>query len=277
MQHSHDYKEISLVDSHCHLNMLDWKKNKESLLKQAEYHHIKHMLTVNVNPLELDQLLEISSQYSSIFCSVGLHPNNTNDYKNALNTADWQQILYDKLVTSVDNSKVIALGETGLDYYYEKSEKKDQQDAFNIHLKASVEKDVPVIIHTRDADADTIQMIKGFQESRGVFHCFSGDLAFAREALDLGYMISFSGIITFKNAESLRGVVKYVPLDRMLVETDSPYLAPVPKRGKENQPAHTLHIAEKVAEVKGVLLCEVAEQTTKNFFQLFNKAASAAA
>lgn len=272
MQNLHDYKEISLVDSHCHLNMLDWENNKDSLLRQAQYQHITHMLTVNVNPLEFAQLLEIAHQHASIFCSVGLHPNNTNGYKGAIDTVDWHQSLYDILVNSVENPKVVALGETGLDYYYDKSEKKDQQDAFNIHLKVAVEKDLPVIIHTRDADVDTVHMIKRFPESRGVFHCFSGDVAFAKEALDLGYLISFSGIITFKNAGSLRDVVKYVPLDRMLVETDSPYLAPVPKRGKENQPSNTLHVAEKVAEIKGILLREVGEQTTKNFFQLFNKA-----
>lgn len=272
MRHLNDYQEIALVDSHCHLNMLDWNVNKDNLLKQAQYQHIKYMLTVNVNPLELELLLGIAKDQPSIFCSVGLHPNNTNDYKAAINQISWLNILRNTLSEALTDSKVIALGETGLDYYYERSLKEDQREAFNVHLDVAVEKDVPVIIHTRDADDDTIQIIKQFPQSRGVFHCFSGDLNLAKAALDEGYLISFSGIITFKNAEALRNIVRYVPLDRMLVETDSPYLAPVPKRGQINQPANTLHVAEKIAEIKGCLLSEVADQTTNNFFHLFNKA-----
>lgn len=274
MNSSNDYKEISLVDSHCHLNMLDWEVNKNDLLKQAQYQHVKHMLTVNVNPLEMNQLLDIAKDQSSIFCSVGLHPNNTDDYKTSLDSGSWLENLKQRLSNFLDSPKVIALGETGLDYYYERSLRQDQMESFQIHLDLSVEKDIPVIIHTRDADDDTIRIVKEFPQSKGVFHCFSGELSLAKAALDLGYFISFSGIITFKNAEALRDVVRYVPLDRMLVETDAPYLAPVPKRGQVNQPANTLHVAEKIAEIKSILLRDVADKTTENFFSLFSKARS---
>ena len=166
----------------------------------------------------------------------------------------------------------MALGETGLDYYYNNSDEKAQIDCFNMNLNTGIELGLPVIIHTRDADADTISCLDAHPNAKGVFHCFSGSTEFAKQGLDRGLYISFSGIITFKKAEELREAVKFVPLDRILVETDSPFLAPIPHRGRRNEPAFTLFVAKLVAELKDISLEEVAEATTKNFFTLFDKA-----
>ena len=166
----------------------------------------------------------------------------------------------------------MALGETGLDYYYNNSDEKAQIDCFNMHLNTGIELGLPVIIHTRDADTDTISCLDAHPNAKGVFHCFSGSTEFAKQGLDRGLYISFSGIITFKKAEELRETVKFVPLDRILVETDSPFLAPIPHRGRRNEPAFTLFVAKLVAELKDISLEEVTEATTKNFFTLFDKA-----
>jgi TatD DNase family protein len=229
-----------LVDSHCHLNFPEFKQDLDQAIERARSQGISYMLTVNTRLSESLDIQRIADAYPNIFCSVGVHPHDSKDYN--------EPALIEQLKAHAAHPKVVALGETGLDYYYNKSDQAAQIDCFNMHLNTGVELNLPVIIHTREADADTIS------------------------CLDRGLYISFSGIITFKNASDLREVVKFVPLDRLLVETDSPFLAPLPHRGRRNEPAFTYFVAKMVAELKGLSLEEVAESTTKNFFRLFNKA-----
>ena len=253
-----------LVDSHCHLNFPEFKDDLDQVIKRAHANGIKYMLTVNTRLSEILALQSITENHENIFCSVGVHPHDSKDYH--------YPELISQLKNHVKHPKVVALGETGLDYFYNNSEKEAQIDCFNMHLSAGIELDLPVIIHTRDADDDTISCLDKYQNTKGVFHCFSGSRDFAKQGLDRGLYISFSGIITFKTAADLREVVKYVPLDKLLVETDSPFLAPIPNRGKRNEPGFTLFVAKMVAELKGLSLEGVAEASTENFFRLFNKA-----
>lgn len=253
-----------LVDSHCHLNFPEFAQDLTQVIENAHAQNIKYMLTVNTRLAESLDIQKIAESYSNIFCSVGVHPHDSKDYNDAT--------LIEKLKTHAAHPKVVAFGETGLDYYYNKSDADAQINCFNMHLDVSKELNLPVIIHTRNADEDTLSCLDAHPNTRGVFHCFSGSSEFAKQGLDRGLYISFSGIITFKNATELREAVKFVPLDRILVETDSPFLAPIPHRGKRNEPAFTRFVAEMVAELKDISLEEVAEATTKNFFELFNKA-----
>lgn len=253
-----------LVDSHCHLNFPEFKQDLDLVIKNANDQGIKYMLTVNTRLSESLDIQSIAEANSNIFCSVGVHPHDSKDYNDSS--------LIEKLKKHAMHPKVVALGETGLDYYYNNSDGKAQIDCFNMHLDTGIELGLPVIIHTRDADTDTISCLDEHPNAKGVFHCFSGSTEFAKQGLDRGLYISFSGIITFKKAEELREAVKFVPLDRILVETDSPFLAPIPHRGRRNEPAFTLFVAKLVAELKDISLEEVAEATTKNFFTLFDKA-----
>ncbi len=253
------------VDSHCHLNFPDFKDDLDDVMRRADLNGIKTMLTINTRLSEALDIQKIADSYPRVFCTVGVHPHDAKDY------AD--DALLDKIKELSNHPKVVGLGETGLDYYYNNSDSADQIHCFDIHLNAAKQLDLPVVIHTRDADTDTLGCIDRTPDTRGVFHCFSGGIDMARAGLDRGYYISFSGIITFKKAEELREVVKFTPLDRILVETDAPFLAPIPHRGKRNEPAFTLHTAEMVAELKDIPLSEIANQTTDNFFTLFNRAA----
>ena len=253
-----------LVDSHCHLNFPEFKHDLNQVIDNAHNQGIRYMLTVNTRLSESLDIQQIADSYPNIFCSVGVHPHDSKDYNDPT--------LIEQLKSHANHPKVVAIGETGLDYYYNNSDQTAQIDCFSMHLNTGVELDLPVIIHTRDADADTLSCLDAHPNAKGVFHCFSGSTDFAKQGLDRGLYISFSGIITFKKAEELREVVKFVPLDRILVETDSPFLAPLPHRGKRNEPAFTHFVAKLVAELKGISIEEVAEITTKNFFKLFSKA-----
>ncbi len=253
-----------LVDSHCHLNFPEFKQDLTQVIQNAHNQDIKYMLTVNTRIAESLDVQQIAEAYPNIFCSVGVHPHDSKDYNDST--------LIEQLKTHAAHPKVVALGETGLDYYYNNSDADAQINCFNMHLNVGSELNLPVIIHTREADTDTIASLNKYPNTRGVFHCFSGSKEFAKQGLDRGLYISFSGIITFKNASELREAVKFVPLDRILVETDSPFLAPIPHRGKRNEPAFTHFVAKMVAELKEISLEEVASATTKNFFNLFNKA-----
>lgn len=253
-----------LVDSHCHLNFPEFKEDLDIVIENAKNNGVKYLLTVNTSLQESLDLQKIAKNYENIFCSVGVHPHESKLFQ----TANLQQ----KIIELCNYEKVVALGETGLDYYYNHSEKEEQINAFEIHLSTSLITNLPVIIHTRDADLDTINCLKKFPNTQGVFHCFSGSKELAKQALDLGFYISFSGIITFKKAESLREIVKFVPDDRLLVETDSPFLAPVPHRGKRCEPSFTKITAELIASLKEQNFEVIAEKTTNNFFKLFSKA-----
>lgn len=253
-----------LIDSHCHLNFPDFEHDLAETIRRATTLGVEIMLTINTKLSEALDLQKIADTYENIFCTVGVHPHDAVDYVNP--------DLKNQIIKLAAHKKVVGIGETGLDYYYHKSPKEDQIDSFEQHLDASIQLGLPVIIHTRDADEDTLHCLKNFPKATGVFHCFSGSEQLARQALELGYYISFSGILTFKNAEDLRKIAQFVPLDRVLVETDSPYLAPLPHRGKRNEPSFTVHTAERLAELRGMPFSEIAAVTTNNFFRLFTKA-----
>lgn len=257
-----------LVDSHCHLDRLKLDKfggDLDAVLELARSRGVGKFLCVGISLENVDDVVDIAGRYDDVVCSVGVHPL---DVESGL--AD-----VDKLKSLSTRPNVVALGETGLDYYYSTETREVQQQSFIAHLQAAKEVALPVIVHTRDARQDTIDLIRehGSREHAGVLHCFTESWDMARAALDLNYYISLSGIVTFKNAEELREVAKQVPLDRLLVETDSPYLAPVPYRGKPNIPAYVREVAEFIAELRGVSYEELAAITSENFFRLFPRAA----
>lgn len=256
-----------LVDSHCHLDMLKLDKHDgqlKNVIDEAKARDIGKMLCVCVDLNRFDSMYEAAREFDDVWFSAGIHPLHVEE----------SPFDADRLESLAEDPRIIALGETGLDYHYTQDTIDQQQESFAGHLKLAGELGLPVIVHTRDARQDTLDLIKahGNADSAGVLHCFTESREMALSALDMGYMISFSGIITFRNAAELRDVVKAVPMDRILVETDSPYLAPVPYRGKQNQPAYVAEVAECVAELKGIPVEQVAEQTTDNFYRLFNRA-----
>ena len=255
-----------LVDSHCHLDFPELSGDADGVLERACSAGVGHLLTIGTKITKFDGVLAMAERFENVSCSVGIHPHEAG-VEPAMDVG--------KLMDFAQHPKVVAFGETGLDFYYEHSPRADQERSFRVHIDAAREADLPIIIHTRDADPETAailddEMSKG--PFKGVIHCFSSGPELAAKVLELGFYISFSGIVTFKKAEELREVAKTVPLDRILVETDSPYLAPVPHRGKTNEPAFVAHTAALVAELKGVSRDELAAQTTANFFRLFSKA-----
>jgi TatD DNase family protein len=255
-----------LVDSHCHLDYPDFaEEGVEEIVKRAQAAGVSHFLTICTEIAKFPGVLATAEKFPFMHCTVGTHPHHA---------AEEVNVTAAQLVELSKNVKVAGIGETGLDYYYNHSPKEEQQQIFARHIEAAVEINLPLVIHTRDADDDTIRIMReaGQGRARGVMHCFSGGQTLAEKSLELGFYISFSGIVTFKKAEELREVVKHVPLDRILVETDSPYLAPVPHRGKRNEPAFVVHTAQAVAELKGVSAAEIGDVTTRNFFTLFDRA-----
>lgn len=257
-----------LVDSHCHLDRLKLAPGEtlEQKLDEARARGVRAFLCIAIDRDNIPVVIDIASRHDDVFASVGQHPMEFNPGESSQ-----QPLQESELLAVAGADKVIAIGETGLDYYYSAEGRDLQIESFLTHLKVSRQTGKPVIVHTRDAADDTVMCIRREHdpETAGVFHCFTGDWELARQGLDLNFMISFSGIITFKNAQPLRDVVKRVPLERLLVETDSPYLAPVPYRGKSNHPAWVVEVAHCVAEIKGVPYEQVVEQTGNNFRQLF--------
>ena len=253
---------MQIVDSHCHINFEELHKRLPEVLSNAQENDISHMLCVSVNLEDFPQVLKLAHQHSNIFASVGVHP----CYK------DVKEPSADELVELAKDDRIIAIGETGLDYFRVEDEDMTwQQDRFRRHISAAKLTNKPLIIHTRNAQTDTMDILKeeGADGPRGVMHCFAEDWDVAKKALDLGFMISFSGIVTFKSATNVQEVARKCPIDRILVETDAPYLAPVPLRGKLNEPAYVRHTAQFVADLRGITLEKLAEITTENFFQLF--------
>ncbi len=252
-----------LIDSHCHLDRLDLTPYQDfaDLMTQTQQAGIQHLLCVAIDLVDYPAMLALVEPYPFISVSVGVHPN----------TQDQPEVSIAQLVELAQHPKNVAIGETGLDYFRCKGDMKWQQDRFRVHIEAAKQAKKPLIIHTREARKDTLAILKteNAQEIGGVLHCFSEDWQTAKAAIDLGFYISFSGIITFKTAQQLREVVAKVPLDRILIETDAPYLAPVPFRGKPNEPRHVLKVAEKMAEIKGLSLEKIAEITCKNYTTLF--------
>ncbi|VUD56565.1 putative metal-dependent hydrolase YcfH [Thalassocella blandensis] len=257
-----------LVDSHCHLDRLSLKHYENGLpdaIAAATEAGVSHMLCVCISEENRQAVLDIAHKYHHIFASVGIHPSDVKE----------RVVSSDELKQWAQAEKVVAIGETGLDYYYTKEHMDAQAVSFANHLNAAGDLGLPVIVHTRDAREDTIALIKehGNIDSAGVLHCFTENWEMAKQALDLNYYISISGIVTFKNAEELREVVRKVPIEKLLIETDSPYLAPVPMRGKSNEPAFVKHVAQCVADLKQVSYQELCDITAENFFRLFSKAA----
>lgn len=255
----------TVIDSHCHLNCLDLTEfggNLDGVLQNAIDNGVSHMLCVAIDWETLPEVLTIAAEDPTIFASVGVHPNEQGGHDPSV----------DDLLAMANNPNVVAIGETGLDYYRTSGEIQWQQDRFRRHIEAARIIKKPLIIHTRQAREDTIAIMREAKadEAAGVMHCFTETWEMAQQALDLNFYISFSGIVTFKNARELQDVATKVPIDRILVETDSPYLAPVPHRSKQNQPAYVKHVAEFIAELRGVSYEEIAARTSENFFRLFN-------
>jgi TatD DNase family protein len=253
-----------LVDSHCHLDMLDlapWHGDLSGVIDAARALDVTHMLCVSVTLERWRPMMELIRPYANVYASVGVHPNEREGHDPSVA----------ELVELARDPKIVAIGETGLDYYRSEGDVEWQRERFRRHIAAAKLSGKPLIIHMRDATDDTLRVLEEERadEIGGVMHCFANDWDAARRALDLGFYISFSGIVTFKNAHELREVAARVPSDRLLVETDSPYLAPVPQRGKPNYPGYTRYVAERIAEVRNVGYDEIARASTQNFFGLF--------
>ena len=256
------------VDSHCHLDRINLEKEKiefGQLFENAKNNNVAHMLCVAISMDQYPDMVAKAEPYSNVSFSCGVHPLHVGEDKN---------FSLDDLAKMAASERVVAIGETGLDYYYSKDSIQMQQEYFARHIEVANELNKPLIVHTRDAREDTIAILKENRadKCRGVLHCFTESWQMAQAAMELDFYISISGIATFKNAVELQDVVRKLPLERLLIETDSPYLAPVPKRGKQNQPAYVKHVAEFIAELKGVSLEHIAEVTTANFKDLFSTA-----
>ncbi|BCG23669.1 hypothetical protein TUM18999_18600 [Pseudomonas tohonis] len=253
-----------LVDSHCHLDRLDLAAHGGSLdaaLEAARARGVGQFLCIGVSADNAAAVKDLASRYADVHCSVGVHP---------LDLAPGEAPALDWLLGELDHPRVAAIGETGLDYHYEPEAAELQQQAFRLHLEAARITGKPVVVHTREARADTLALLReAALPQAGVLHCFTEDWEMAKAALDIGFYISLSGIVTFRNAEALREVARQVPADRLLVETDSPYLAPIPHRGKPNLPEYVREVAEFLAQLRGVEFEHFAEQTTDNFRRLF--------
>jgi len=251
-----------LVDSHCHLDFPELVADLPAVLEKMQENNVGAALCVSVTLEDFPKVLALAEQHDNLYASVGVHP----DYP------DLREPTVDELVELAQHPKVVAIGETGLDYYRLTGDLEWQRERFRVHIRAARQSRKPLIIHTRSASADTLRLMREEQadEAGGVMHCFTETWEVAQGALDLGFYISFSGIVTFKNAKDLKEVARKVPLDRLLVETDSPYLAPVPYRGKTNQPGWVKHVAEEVARLQERSFGEIASKTTENFYKLFN-------
>jgi len=253
------------VDSHCHLDCIkldEFDDDFDMLIQRCLDAGVEHMLCVSIDMHKYPHMLEQVRRYPQVSVSAGVHP-----------MAEQEEDVDAKALKQIaGNEKVVAIGETGLDYYYNKGDKKWQQERFRTHIQCAVELDKPVIVHTRDAGKDTLDILKqeNAEQCGGVIHCFTETMAFAEKALELGFMISFSGIITFRNAKALREVARQVPDSHLLIETDAPYLAPAPFRGKQNYPAHVKHVAQKLADIRNTSIEHIAEVSKDNFYRIFH-------
>jgi TatD DNase family protein len=255
------------VESHCHLDRLDLKDypgGLPELMQATATAGVDHMLCIGVDLESFPAVRDLAEQYPNVHCTVGVHPL----YRES------REPTCAELVKLAAHPRVVAIGETGLDYFYARDDTSWQRQRFAEHIAAARQTGLPLVVHTRDAREDTIAMLRELGEARvrGVMHCFTEDLAMAKRAMDLGFYISISGIVTFRNADSLREVVRALPLDRLLIETDAPWLAPMPHRGKQNEPRYVAEVARFVADLKQLPATELVAITRNNFFSLFNKA-----
>jgi TatD DNase family protein len=254
-----------LIDSHCHLDFPELRADLAGVLQRMQANGVTHALTISTTLETFPAVYEVAQSQPNLWCTVGVHPDERRDGR---------EVGLEELVRMADDPKVVAIGETGLDYFRVEGDTEWQRERFRTHIRAARRTGKPLVIHTRAAAADTLRIMaeEGAAEVGGVMHCFTESWEVAEGAMALGFHISFSGIVTFKNAKDLKEVAKRVPLERMLVETDSPYLAPVPHRGQSNQPAFVRHVAEEIAHLRGIALEEVARATSENFFRVFRHA-----
>jgi len=252
-----------LIDSHCHVNFADLAADYPAIVKKMTENQVRGALCVSVNLRDWDAMMQMVQAQPTLWGSVGVHP----DYEDEVAPT------VDDLVSRSEHTKVVAIGETGLDYFRLEGDLSWQRERFRTHIRAARQTGLPLIVHTRQAREDTIRILEEEQAQSvgGVMHCFTESWEMAQASMALGFYISFSGIVTFKNAQELQETAIKVPLDRLLIETDSPYLAPVPYRGKRNDPSLVLHVAEKIAELRGISVDEVAQASTDNFYRLFSK------
>jgi TatD DNase family protein len=254
-----------LVDSHCHLDFPDFAAELDAVVARAEAAGVGRMVTISTRVRRHGQLIAIAERFPGVTCSVGTHPHHAHEELD---------ITAEELIARAQHPKVVAIGEAGLDYHYDNSPRAAQEQGFRTHIAAARATGLPLVIHAREADDDTARILEE-ESGKGAFpavlHCYTGGPDLARRAIALGHSISFTGIVTFKNSGALREIARAVPADRFLVETDAPYLAPLPYRGKRNEPAYVVEVAKVLAEVRGMTLDELSRQTTENFFKLFAK------
>ena len=255
-----------LIDSHCHLNFPDLAQRLPEVLANMAEAGVDKAIAISVSRQSFEEVHAIAQNHPNIYATVGIHPDDP----------EAEEFSLEELLERAARPKVVGIGETGLDYHWCKGDLAWQHQRFALHIEAANRSGLPLVVHTRDAAEDTMRLLREHQAHAGVIHCFTEDVRIAKLALDLGFYISFSGIITFKNATAIQEAARYVPLDRLLVETDAPYLAPVPKRGKPNEPAYVRHTAAFVAQLRGDSLENIAQATTANCLRLFHKISTAA-
>lgn len=255
-----------LVDSHCHLDFPDFGSELDAVVARAKAAGVGRIVTISTRMKRRADLIEIAERFPDVFCSIGTHPHNAHEELD---------VTIGQIVRWTDHPKVVAIGEAGLDYHYDHSPREAQGQGFRNHIAAARETGLPLVIHSREADADMARILEqemGKGAFPAVLHCFTAGRELAERAIELGLFISFTGIVTFKKSDALRAIAASLPADRFLVETDAPYLAPAPHRGRRNEPAYVVETAKVLAEVRGVSFDELARQTTDNFFRLFRKA-----
>lgn len=255
-----------LIDTHCHLDFADFDAERDELVARAHAAGVKQMVTISTRVRKLQTLLDLTERYDSVFCSVGTHPNNAGEELDV--TAD------DLVRLAESHEKIVAIGEAGLDYFYDTQKPEDQQTGLRRHIEAARRTRLPLVIHSRSADEDMAAILREETEKGDfpfILHCFSAGQALADAGVELGGYVSFSGILTFPKSEDIREIAKTIPLDRLLVETDAPYLAPKRWRGKRNEPSYVVNTAEVLAEVKGISYEDMARVTTENAFRCFSK------
>lgn len=259
-------EQLHIIDSHAHLDYPQFEDQLDDVLRRAAENGVQEVITIGVKLSTAERPRRIAEQYDTIWFSAGIHPHEAGNEPDACN--------YDAIRAAVDHPRCVAVGEAGLDYFYDHAPRKAQADSFRTQIAVARDTGLPIIVHARDADDDMISILTDEMKIgrfTGVLHCFSSGARLAQAALEIGFYISFSGIITFNKSEALREIAKSVPLSRILVETDSPYLAPTPYRGKTNEPGYTRYVCEKVAEVKQIELAEMARQTRQNTYDLFSR------
>ena len=259
---------MRLIDSHCHLNYEGLAERQDEVLDNARARGVRGFLNISTRQREWGQVISVAERHEDVWASVGVHPHEADAHPDLGATA---------LIEGSKHERVIAIGECGLDYFYDKSDRKAQRERFEAHVDAARQTGLPLVVHTRDAEEDTAEILSTAVSQggvTGVLHCFTGSAELARKGLDLGFYVSLSGIVTFKNAQDLQATAKWLPEDQMLVETDAPFLAPVPHRGQKCEPAFVADTAAFVAELRGVEPQRLAEATTENFFRLFSRAAA---